>query len=88
MTKGEGFMKKGKRKKIRCSSMWNSAWCNLKSKGTVMKLHDICSNPKCKCQKDFAPKQMLPLILNNFNWKVLVLKIHRKKYTKVLKNVE
>ena len=31
--------------------MSNSAWCDLKSKGVILKLHDKCPNPKCNCQK-------------------------------------
>ena len=34
-----------------CSAMSNSAWCDLNSKGDILKLHDKCSNPKCDCQK-------------------------------------
>ena len=39
--------------------MSNSAWCDLNKKCTVLKLHDMCHNPKCKCQKQitFSPKQ-------------------------------
>ena len=39
--------------------MSNSAWCDLNKNCTVLKLHDMCHNPKCKCQKQitFTPKQ-------------------------------
>ena len=39
--------------------MSNSAWCDLNNKITVLKLHDLCHNPECKCQKQitFTPKQ-------------------------------
>ena len=39
--------------------MSNSAWCDLKSKGDILKLHDKCSNPNCICQKiiTFTPHQ-------------------------------
>ena len=39
--------------------MSNSAWCDLNKNCTVLKLHDMCHNPKCKCQKQitFSPKQ-------------------------------
>ena len=40
--------------------MSNSAWCDLNKKCTVLKLHDMCHNPKCGgCQKQikFTPKQ-------------------------------
>ena len=53
-------MKKGKCKNGHCSSMSNSAWCGLNSKGDSLKLHDISHNPKCKGQKGitFTPKQL------------------------------
>ena len=36
-----------------------SAWCNLNKNCTVLKLRDMCHNPKCICQKQisFTPKQ-------------------------------
>ena len=39
--------------------MSNSAWCDLNKNCTVLKLHDMCHNPKCKCQKmiTFTPNQ-------------------------------
>ena len=39
--------------------MNNSAWCDLSKDCTVLKLHVICHNPKCKCQKQITlrPKQ-------------------------------
>ena len=59
MTKGEDFIKKGKSKNNHCSYMSNSAWCDLNSKGKILKLHDKCPNPKCNCQKviTFTPHQ-------------------------------
>ena len=35
-----------------------SAWCDLKKNCTNLKLHDMCHNPKCVCQKQitFTPK--------------------------------
>ena len=44
-------MKKGKGENIYCSSMSNSAWCDLNSKSNILKLHDKCPNPKYSCQK-------------------------------------
>ena len=40
--------------------MSNSAWCDLNKNFTVSKLHDMCHNPKCNCQKQitFIPKQL------------------------------
>ena len=42
--------------------MSNSAWSDLNSKGNILKLHDKCPNPKCKCQKiiTFTPHQYMP----------------------------
>ena len=62
MTKGENFIKKRKCKNIHCSSMSNSAWCDLNSKGDVVKLHDMCPKPKCKCQRQITliPRQYQP----------------------------
>jgi len=59
MTKGENFIKNAKCKQGHRSAMSNSAWCDLNKNGTVLKLHDMCHNPKCKCQKQitFSPKQ-------------------------------
>ena len=41
--------------------MLNSAWCDLISKGDILKLHDKCPNPKCNCQKiiTFTPYQYM-----------------------------
>ena len=51
MTKEEDFFKRGKGKNNHCSSMSNSACCDLKSEGSLLKLHDQCPNSKCNCQK-------------------------------------
>ena len=61
MTRAENFIKKGKSKKNHCSSMSNSAWCDLNSKGDILKLHDKCPNPKRNCQKiiTFTPHQYM-----------------------------
>ena len=61
MTKGEDFIKKGRCKNIHCSSLSNSAWCDLNSKGDILKLHDKCPNPNCNCQKiiTFTPHQYM-----------------------------
>ena len=59
MNKGEDFIKRGKCKNNHCSSMSNSAWTDLNSKGNILKLHDKYSNPKCGCPKiiTFTPNQ-------------------------------
>ena len=61
MTKGENFIKRAKFKNNHCSSMSNSARCDLNSKGNILKLHDKCPNPKCNCQKiiTFTPHQYM-----------------------------
>ena len=57
----EDFIKRGKCCKNHCSSMSNSAWTDLNSKGNILKLHDKCPNPKCGCQKiiSFTPQQYM-----------------------------
>ena len=61
MTEGEDFFKKGKCEKNHCPSMSSSAWCDLNSKGDILKLQDKCPNPKRNCQKiiTFIPKQYM-----------------------------
>ena len=54
MTRAEQFMKKGKCKNKHCSAMSNAAWCDLNSKGDILKLHNRCPNPKCGCQKNIT----------------------------------
>ena len=56
MTKGEDCNRKGKCKTNHCSSMSNSAWCDLNSKSKILKLHDKCPNPKCNCRKVITSK--------------------------------
>ena len=55
----EDFRKKGKCKLGHCSSISNSAWCDLNSIGTFRKLPDMCPNTECNCQKQirFTPRQ-------------------------------
>ena len=59
MTKGSDFIKSGKCSHGHRSAMSNSAWCDLNKNCTVLKLHDMCHNPKCKCQKmiTYTPNQ-------------------------------
>ena len=59
MTKGSDFIKSGKCTHGHRSAMSNSPWCDLNKNCTVLKLHDMCHNPKCKCQKmiTFTPNQ-------------------------------
>ena len=59
MTKGSDFIKSGKCTHGHRSAMSNNAWCDFNKNCTVLKLHDMCHNPKCKCQKmiTFTPNQ-------------------------------
>ena len=61
MTGGENFMKKGKCRITLCSSMSNSARCDLNSKDDILKLHHKCPNLSCNCQKIiiFTPRQFM-----------------------------
>ena len=59
MTRAEDFIENAKFSHGHQSAMTNSAWCDLNKNCTVLKLHDMCHNPKFKCQKQimFPPKQ-------------------------------
>ena len=59
MTRGQDFIKNAKCTHGHRSAMSNSAWCDLNKNCTVLKLHDMCHSPKCKCQKmiTFNPNQ-------------------------------
>ena len=59
MTRGQDFIKNAKCSHGHWSAMSSSAWCDLNKNCTVLKLHDMCHNPKCKCQKQilFSPNQ-------------------------------
>ena len=54
MTRGEDSIKIGKCTHGHRSYMSSSAWCDLDKNYTVLKLHDMCHNPKCKCQKQIT----------------------------------
>ena len=60
MTRAENFIKNAKCTHGHRSAMSNSAWCDLNKNCTLQKLHDICHNPKCNCQKQITstPKQI------------------------------
>ena len=62
MTRAKKILKNAKCKHGQRSAMSNSAWCDLTENFTVLKLHDLCHNPKCNCQKQitFTPKQYMP----------------------------
>ena len=60
--------------------MSNSAWCGLNKKCTVLKLHDMCHNPKSKCQKQitFSPNQFQ---LEGAGFKITMKKIFKSSQT-------
>ena len=60
MTQGEDFVTE-ENVKIITVHLSNSAWCDLNSKGNILKLHDKCPNPKCNCHKiiTFTPHQYM-----------------------------
>ena len=57
--KGNIFVRKASCKHGHCASMSDSAACDINKGCTVLKLYDLCENPKCNCQKQiiFTPKQ-------------------------------
>ena len=59
MTIANEFIKSAKCKNGHRSPMSNSAWYDINKGCTVLKLHDMCHNPKCNCQKQiiFTPSQ-------------------------------
>ena len=59
MTRGQDFIENAKCTHGHRSAMSNSAWCDLNKNCTVLKLHDMCHNPKCNCRKqiNLTPKQ-------------------------------
>ena len=54
MTRVQDFIKNAKCTHGHRSAMSISAWCDLNKDCTVLKLHDMCHNPKCKCQKQIT----------------------------------
>ena len=59
MTRGQDFVGNAKCTHGHRSATSNSAGCDLNKNCTVLKLHDMCHNLKCKCQKQitFSPNQ-------------------------------
>ena len=74
MTKGESFFKNAKCKHGHRSAMSNSTWCDLKKDCTVLKLMI------CVIILNVTDKSKLLLFLNNFNLKVVRLKVSFKKF--------
>ena len=50
----EDFIKNAKCTHAHRSATSNSAWCDLNKNCTVLKRHDMCHDPKCKCQKQIT----------------------------------
>ena len=61
MTRGKCFVKNAKCSHGHRSAMSNSARYALNKNFSVLKLHDMCHNPKCSCQKQitFTPRQYM-----------------------------
>ena len=80
MTRGQGFIKNAMCTHGHRSAMSNSAWCDLNKNCTVLKLHDMCHNAKCKCQKQitFSPKQFQ---LEGAGFKNTMKKIFKRSQT-------
>ena len=59
MTRGKSSNKNAKCTHGHRSAISKSVWCALNKTCTVVKLHQMCHNPKCNCQKQttFSPKQ-------------------------------
>ena len=51
MSRGENFQKCGKYRNGHCTRTSTSACRDLNTKRTILKLHDMYQNQKCKCQK-------------------------------------
>ena len=60
MTIADFFLKNARCEHGNGSPMSNSAWCDSKKDCTVLKVHDMCHNPKFFCQKQitFTPRQL------------------------------
>ena len=69
MTRDQDFIKNAKCTHGHRSAMSNSAWCDLNKNCTVLKLHAMCHNPKCKCQSKLLSVQ------TNSNLTVQILKM-------------
>ena len=54
MAGGQDFIKNAKCTHGHRSAMSNSTSCDLNKNCTVLKLHDMCHNPKFKCQKQIT----------------------------------
>ena len=57
LTEGENFLYSAECKKNHSSPILNLSWCDLKNKDNLLKIHDMCCNSSCNCQKqiEFTP---------------------------------
>ena len=87
MTKGSDFIKSGKCTHGHRSAMSNSAWCDINKNCTVLKLHDMCHNPKGKCLKQitFTPNQFQ---LEGNGFKNKLQKIYKRTQTAWIKFIK
>ena len=87
MTRGEVFIKNAKCTNGPRSALSNSAWCDLNKNSTVLNLHDMCHNPKCKCQKQitFTPKQFQLEVAGFKNTMKKIFKASQTAWNKFLK---
>ena len=54
LTERQIFLKSSKCKNNHSSSMSNLSCCDLIYKDNLFEVHDMCPNPKCKCQKQLT----------------------------------
>ena len=61
MSRYDKFQKRGKCIHGHCSGLSNSAWTDLDKNNSILKLHDMCANKNCNCQKQltFTPRQYM-----------------------------
>ena len=61
MSRYDKFQKRGKCIHGHCSGLSNSAWSDLNKDNSILKLHDMCANKNCNCQKQitFTPRQYM-----------------------------
>ena len=59
MTRGSDSIKRASCKHGHRAPKIKSAWCDINKDCTGLKLHDMCHNTICNCQKQitFSPKQ-------------------------------
>ena len=59
MSRYDNFEKRGKCLHGHCSKMSNAAWTDSDKNNSILKLHDMCANKNCNCQKmlTFTPRQ-------------------------------